>query len=137
MKYKGGTAAASGSGQSDQSTEAIHIAKHIEDNAKNGKVLTYNGKPVFYANLVYGAQFQGAKGIKRIYENELSLRRGTKGISQCFNVSLSMINIVATAIDTELENSTPLSDVLKNVYNLHGLNIEVKGKNQDVLKDYV
>jgi len=137
MKYKGGTAAASGSGQSDQATEAIHIAKHIEDNAKNGNRLTYNGKPVFYANLVYGAQFQGTKGIKRIYENELSLRRGAKGVSQCFNISLSMLNIVATAINTELKNNTPMQDVLKNVYNLHGLNIEVKGKNQDVLKEYV
>lgn len=138
MKYKGGTAAAGGSGQSDQSTEATHIAKHIEDHAKNGNLLTYQGKPVFYANLVYGAQFQGTKGVKRIYENELSLRQKTgKDVVRCFNISLSKVNDVTTAINNEIKKGTLLTSVLKNVYNAHGLNIEVSGKNANELDKYL
>jgi ferritin-like protein len=138
MKYKGGTAAVSGSGQSDQSTEFSHVAKHVEDHAKKGNFLTYQNKPVFYANLVYGKQFLGAMGTKRIYENELSLRQQAgKNIVQSFNVSLSKVNEVANAINTEIKNGTELTSVLKNVYNIHGLNIEVRGKNKDELAKYI
>jgi hypothetical protein len=138
MKYKGGTAGSDGSGQSDQSTEHSHVAKHVEDHAKNGKFLMYQGKPVFYANLVYGKQFLGAKGIKRIYENELSLRQQAgKNIVQCFNISLGKVNDVANAINDELKNNTNLTSVLTNVYNTHGLNIEVSGKNANELNKYL
>jgi hypothetical protein len=138
MKYKGGTAAAPGSSQDDQSTEATHIAKHIEDHAKNGNLLTYQRKPVFYANLVYGAQFQGSKGIKRIYENELSLHQQTgKNISRCFNISLSKVNDVANALNNEIKSGTSLTSVLNIVYNTHGLNIEVSGKNANELNKYL
>ena len=55
MKYKGGTAAVGGSGQKDQgTTEGAHMAEIVERLHADGNSLVYNGKPVFFANMVYG-----------------------------------------------------------------------------------
>ena len=57
--------------------------------------------------------------------------------TESFNISLGKVNDVANAINDELKNSTNLTSVLTNVYNTHGLNIEVSGKNANELSKYL
>ena len=138
MKYKGGTAAVNGSSQTDQSTEATHIAKYIEEQANVGNFLMHNDKPVFYANMVYGAQFQNEKGERRIYGNELALCERLRARANfCFNISLEPFTRVVHSINDEIGRGTNLTMVLKNVYNTHGLSISITGKHANELGKYL
>lgn len=109
MKYKGGTAAVGGSGQKDQgTTEGAHIAALIETWYAQGQPLTYLNKPVFFANLVYGAQFNDHK---RIVENEMTFKRD-RDCYRCFNISLDRVKNVIDYFDKKsLKETTALSDI--------------------------
>ncbi len=88
MKYKGGTAAVGGSGQTDQgTTEGAHFSKIFESFYKKGNEITYKNKPVFFANLVYGGQFNDQK---RIVLNELAFRLD-HDCKRSFNISLDRV----------------------------------------------
>lgn len=122
MKYKGGTAAVGGSGQKDQgTTEGAHIAKIIEDMYDAGNQLKYNGKPVFFANMVYGGQFNDPK---RIFENEMSFR-SDKDCMRSFNISIDAVKSVIDSFDAE---DADVDSMLETLYNKYGYNIEYTGK---------
>lgn len=122
MKYKGGTAAVGGSGQKDQgTTEGAHMAKIIEDMYESGAPLEYNGKPVFFANMVYGGQFNDPK---RIFENEMSFR-SDRDCARSFNIS---IDAVKNVIDTFDSDSINIDTVLETLYNNYGYDIEHTGR---------
>lgn len=122
MKYKGGTAAVGGSGQKDQgTTEGAHMAKIVEDLYKAGTPLEYNGKPVFFANMVYGGQFNDPK---RIFENEMSFK-SDRDCARSFNIS---IDAVKSVIDTLDSDNVDIDDVLETLYNKYGYDIEHTGR---------
>lgn len=131
MKYKGGTAAVSGSEQSDQGTrEGAYMAKFFEATHKEGKEVTYNGNPVFFANLVYGAQFNDPK---RIVENELAFRTEYH-CYRSFNISIGR---VADVINTFKESKEPLDVLLESVYNTYGYDIYYRGKAKGTAKQRI
>ena len=122
MKYKGGTAAVGGSGQTDQgTTEGMHFSKIFESRYKTGKEITYKNKPVFFANLVYGGQFNDHK---RIVGNELAFKL-ENDCKRSFNISLDCVKNV---IDHFNHNKLDLDSSLKTLYNKYGYDIEFTGK---------
>ena len=122
MKYKGGTAAVGGSGQTDQgTTEGMHFSKIFENKHKTGKEIIYNDKPVFFANLVYGGQFNDHK---RIVGNELAFKL-YYDCKRSFNISLDRVKNV---IDYFNQNKVNLDSSLKDLYNNYGYDIEFTGK---------
>jgi len=122
MKYKGGTAAVGGSGQKDQgTTEGAHMAKLIEDWHNSGGALEYKGKPVFFANLVYGGQFNDHK---RIVENEMTFK-SDRDCYRSFNISLDQVKNVIDYFDKSKLN---LDSCLKDLYNKYAYDIEYTGK---------
>lgn len=122
MKYKGGTAAVGGSGQKDQgTTEGAHMAKVIEDMYKSGNPLSYNSKPVFFANMVYGGQFNDPK---RIFENEMSTR-SDQDCMRCFNIS---IDAVKNVIDNFDSDEFVVDTAIEILYNKYGYDIEYTGR---------
>lgn len=128
MKYKGGTAAVGGSGQSDQGTsEGKEMSKFFEATHKQGQDITYNGKPVFFANLVYGAQFNDPK---RIVENELAFRTEYR-CYRSFNISISR---VADVINHFKNSEESFDDLLQSVYNKYGYNIYYRGNAKGTTK---
>lgn len=128
MKYKGGTAAVGGSGQSDQGTsEGKEMSKMFEATHKKGKEITYKGKPVFFANLVYGAQFNDPK---RIVENELAFRTEYR-CYRSFNISISQ---VANVINTFKLNKDSLDNLMESVYNKYGYDIYYRGNAKGTTK---
>lgn len=121
MKYKGGTAAVGGSGQKDQgTTEGAHMAKLIEDWYNIGTPLEYKGKPVFFANLVYGGQFNDHK---RIVENEMTFK-SDRDCYRSFNISLDRVKSVIDYFDNDTIN---LDNSLKDLYNKYAYDIEYTG----------
>jgi hypothetical protein len=121
MKYKGGTAAVGGSGQKDQgTTEGAHIAKVIEDWYDSGSPLIYNGKPVFFANLVYGGQFNDHK---RIVENEMTFK-SDRECHRSFNISLDRVKDVIDFFDNK---DCQVDSALEMLYNKYAYNIEYTG----------
>lgn len=121
MKYKGGTAAVGGSGQKDQgTTEGGHMAKLIEDWYANGAPLVYKGKPVFFANLVYGGQFNDHK---RIVENEMTFK-SDRNCHRSFNISLDCVKSVIDYFDNGTIN---LDNSLEDLYNKYAYDIEYTG----------
>lgn len=128
MKYKGGTAGVGGSGQSDQgTTEGKESSKLFETAHKKGKEFTYKGKPVFYASLVYGSQFNDPK---RIVENELAFRTDYR-CYRSFNISLTRVADLINYFKTSKE---PLDDLLQSVYNKYGYDINYRGNPKGTTK---
>ena len=122
MKYKGGTAAVGGSGQKDQgTTEGAHIAKAIEDMYELGKPLEYGGKPVFFANMVYGGQFNDPK---RIFENEMSFK-SDRDCVRSFNISIDAVKSVMDYFDSDNVN---IDIAVETLYNKYGYDIEYTGR---------
>lgn len=122
MKYKGGTAAVGGSGQKDQgTTEGAHFAKLIEDWHDSGTALNYKNKPVFFANLVYGGQFNDHK---RIVENEMTFK-SDRNCHRSFNISLDRVKDVIDYFDG---NKVNIDTALDELYNKYGYDIEFTGK---------
>ncbi len=122
MKYKGGTAAVGGSGQKDQgTTEGAHIAKVIEDWYDAGTPLEYKGKPVFFANLVYGGQFNDHK---RIVENEMTFK-SDRDCYRSFNISLDRVKDVIDYFDS---TQASLDNPLAELYNKYAYDITFTGK---------
>lgn len=122
MKYKGGTAAVGGSGQKDQgTTEGAHMANIIESLYHQGSPLLYNNKPVFFANLVYGGQFNDPK---RIFENEMSFR-SDRDCVRSFNISL---DLVKPAMDFLNQYNGDIDNAINDLYNKYGFDIEYTGK---------
>jgi hypothetical protein len=122
MKYKGGTAAVGGSGQKDQgTTEGAHMAEIVERLHADGNSLVYNGKPVFFANMVYGGQFNDPK---RIFENEMSFK-SDKECVRSFNISIDAVKNVMNLLDNPKTN---LDSAVDTLYNKYGYDIEYTGK---------
>lgn len=129
MKYKGGTAAVGGSGQKDQgTTEGMHFAAVIENLAHSGTPLTYKNKPVFFANLVYGGQFNDPK---RIVENELSFKTD-RDCLRSFNISLDRVKDVIDYMESKKFN---VDTALKDLYNAYGYDLEYSGNPKPKEKD--
>jgi hypothetical protein len=97
MKYKGGTAAVGGSGQTDQ------------------------GTTVFFANLVYGGQFNDHK---RIVGNEMAFKLDCD-CKRSFNISLDRVKDV---IDFFNSSECQLDNALEMLYNKYAYDIEYTGK---------
>lgn len=122
MKYKGGTAAVGGSGQKDQgTTEGAHMAKVIEDMHDSGKPLEYNGKPVFFANMVYGGQFNDPK---RIFENEMCFK-SDRDCVRSFNISIDAVKSVMDYFDSD---DADIDTAVETLYNKYGYDIEYTGR---------
>lgn len=122
MKYKGGTAAVGGSGQKDQgTTEGAHMAEVVEKLHASGNSLAYNSKPVFFANMVYGGQFNDPK---RIFENEMSFK-SDKDCLRSFNISIDAVKNVMDELDKPNIN---LDSIIELLYNKYGYDIEYSGK---------
>lgn len=122
MKYKGGTAAVGGSGQTDQgTTEGAHFSKVFESWHQKSKEITYKGKPVFFANLVYGGQFNDHK---RIVGNELAFKLD-HDCKRSFNISLDRVKEVIDYLNKDKLN---LDISVKDLYNKYGYDIEFTGK---------
>lgn len=122
MKYKGGTAAVGGSGQKDQgTTEGAHMANLIEDWYNEGNPLMYNSKPVFFANLVYGGQFNDHK---RIFENEMSFK-GETDCLRSFNISLDAVKNVMDELNLDGIN---IDNAVEMLYNKYAYTIDYTGK---------
>lgn len=122
MKYKGGTAAVGGSGQTDQgTTEGKHFSEYFEKVKQAGKEVLYKGKPVFFANLVYGGQFNDHK---RIVGNELAFKLKYDCL-RSFNISLDRVKEV---IDYFKNTETNLDSALEDLYNKYAYDIEFTGK---------
>jgi hypothetical protein len=122
MKYKGGTAAVGGSGQKDQgTTEGAHMAELVERLYAEGNALMYNDKPVFFANLVYGGQFNDPK---RIFENEMSFK-SDKDCLRSFNISLDAVKNVMDSLN---KPKIDLDKAVEMLYNKYGYDIEYTGK---------
>lgn len=122
MKYKGGTAAVGGSGQTDQgTTEGRDYSKVFESWHQKGKEITFNNKPVFFANLVYGGQFNDQK---RIVGNELAFKLDYD-CKRSFNISLDRVKDVIDYLGRPKLN---LDNVLEELYNKYGYDIEFTGK---------
>lgn len=122
MKYKGGTAAVGGSGQKDQgTTEGAHMANLIEGLYHEGNPLTYNDKPVFFANLVYGGQFNDHK---RIFENEM-IFKGEKDCLRSFNISLDAVKSVMDELNLDGIN---IDNAVEMLYNKYAYTIDYTGK---------
>lgn len=122
MKYKGGTAAVGGSGQMDQgTTEGAHMSKLIEQMYQDGHPLEYLGKPVFFANMVYGAQFNDEK---RIFQNEMSFRADNDCV-RSFNISIDRVADTMKFLDDSKLN---LDTALEKLYNKYGYDIEYTGR---------
>jgi hypothetical protein len=122
MKYKGGTAAVGGSGQKDQgTTEGAHMAEIVERLHASGNSLVYNKKPVFFANMVYGGQFNDPK---RIFENEMSFK-SDKDCVRSFNISIDAVKNVMDLLDNPKTN---LDSAVDTLYNKYGYDIEYTGK---------
>jgi len=122
MKYKGGTAAVDGSGQKDQgTTEGAHMANLIEDMHESGNSLTYKDKPVFFANMVYGGQFNDPK---RIFQNEMSFK-SDRDCFRSFNIS---IDAVKNVMDELNKPSLDLDVVLTTLYDKYGYDIDYNGR---------
>jgi hypothetical protein len=125
MKYKGGTAAVGGSGQKDQgTTEGAHMAKLIEDMYNAGKPLEYKGKPVFFANMVYGGQFNDPK---RIFENEMSFK-SDRDCARSFNISIDAVKSVMDYFDSD---KFVVDNAVETLYNKYGYDIEYTGRLTD------
>jgi hypothetical protein len=121
MKYKGGTAAVGGSGQKDQgTTEGAHLAKVVEDWYDSGSPLIYKDKPVFFANLVYGGQFNDHK---RIVENEMTFK-SDRDCHRSFNISLDRVKDVIDFFDNK---TCQVDNALEMLYNKYAYNIEYTG----------
>jgi len=122
LKYKGGTAAVGGSGQKDQgTTEGAHFSKIFESWHKNGNEITYNNKPVFFANLVYGGQFNDHK---RIVENEIAFKLDYD-CKRSFNISLDRVKDV---IDFFNSDECQLDTALEMLYNKYAYDLEYTGR---------
>jgi hypothetical protein len=122
MKYKGGTAAVGGSGQTDQgTTEGAHFSKVFENWHAKGNEIMYKNKPVFFANLVYGGQFNDHK---RIVGNEMAFKLDYD-CKRSFNISLDRVKDV---IDFFNSNECQLDNALEIVYNKYAYDIEYTGK---------
>lgn len=122
MKYKGGTAAVGGSGQTDQgTTEGMHFSKIFESWYQKGKEITFNNKPVFFANLVYGGQFNDHK---RIVINELAFKLDYD-CKRSFNISLDGVKRI---IDFFKKENIDLENAVNNLYNNYGYDIEYAGR---------
>lgn len=122
MKYKGGTAAVGGSGQTDQgTTEGMHFSKLFESWHHKGKGITYKNKPVFFANLVYGGQFNDHK---RIVGNELAFKLDYD-CKRSFNISLDRVKDVIDYLSVDKLN---LDTAVENLYNNFAYDIEFTGK---------
>ena len=122
MKYKGGTAAVGGSGQTDQgTTEGMHFSKIFENAYKKGSEITYKNKTVFFANLVYGGQFNDHK---RIAGNELAFKLDYD-CKRSFNISLDNVKNV---IDYFANNPNNFDNIVIDLYNKFGYDIEYKGR---------
>jgi hypothetical protein len=121
MKYKGGTAAVGGSGQKDQgTTEGAHMAKHIEDWYAAQSPLQHRGKPVFFANLVYGGQFNDPK---RIVENEMTFK-SDRDCYRSFNISLDRVKEVIDFFDGD---TCQVDTALEILYNKYAYDIKYTG----------
>ena len=121
MKYKGGTAAVGGSGQTDQgTTEGKHFSEYFEKRHSSGKEVIYNGKPVFFANLVYGGQFNDHK---RIVGNEMAFKLDYD-CKRSFNISLDRVKDV---IEFFKGKNIKLDTALDMLYNKYAYNIEYTG----------
>ena len=122
MKYKGGTAAVGGSGQTDQgTTEGKHFSEYFEKVKQSGKEVLYKNKPVFFANLVYGGQFNDHK---RIVGNELAFKL-KYNCQRSFNISLDRVKDV---IDYFKNTKINLDNCLEDLYNKYAYDIEYTGK---------
>lgn len=122
MKYKGGTAAVGGSGQTDQgTTEGMILSKIFESYHQKNQEITYNGKPVFFANLVYGGQFNDHK---RIVGNELAFKLD-RDCKRSFNISLDRVKDVINYLNKDGIN---IDGALADLYNKYGYDIEFTGK---------
>lgn len=122
MKYKGGTAAVGGSGQTDQgTTEGKHFSNYFEKQHLAGKEITYNKKPVFFANLVYGGQFNDQK---RIVGNELAFKLDYD-CKRSFNVSLDRVKDI---IDFFGSKEFKLDTAVETLYHKYGYDIEYTGR---------
>jgi hypothetical protein len=122
MKYKGGTAAVGGSGQKDQgTTEGAHLAQVIEDMYEAGTPLEYKGKPVFFANMVYGGQFNDPK---RIFENEMCFK-SDRDCARSFNISIDAVKCVIDYFDSDI---AIIDNALEILYNEYGYDIEYTGR---------
>lgn len=125
MKYKGGTAAVGGSGQTDQgTTEGKHFSNFFESCHQKGKEITYKDKPVFFANLVYGAQFNDQK---RIVGNELAFKLDYD-CKRSFNISLDRVKDI---IDFFGSKEFKLDTAVDMLYNKYAYDIEYTGKPKD------
>jgi hypothetical protein len=125
MKYKGGTAAVGGSGQTDQgTTEGKHFSELFEAQHQKGKEITYKDKPVFFANLVYGAQFNDQK---RIVGNELAFKLDYD-CKRSFNISLDRVKDI---IDFFGSKAFKLDTAVDMLYNKYAYDIEFTGKPKD------
>jgi hypothetical protein len=122
MKYKGGTAAVGGSGQTDQgTTEGKHFSEYFEKRKQSGKEVIYNNKPVFFANLVYGGQFNDHK---RIVGNEMAFKLDYD-CKRSFNISLDRVKNV---IEFFKEKEINLDTALERLYNKYAYDIVFTGK---------
>jgi hypothetical protein len=121
MKYKGGTAAVGGSGQTDQgTTEGKHFSEYFEKRHQSGEDVVYNGKPVFFANLVYGGQFNDHK---RIVGNEMAFKLDYD-CKRSFNISLDRVKDV---IEFFKGKNIKLDTALDMLYNKYAYNLEYTG----------
>lgn len=132
MKYKGGTAAMDGSTQADQGKyEGANMSKLFEDAYHNGNEITYNGKPVFFVNLVYGSQFQTEK---RIVENELAFK---PEINCKRSMNCSLTNVV-NIISEFKSNETSVDNVVDILYDKYAYDINYTGrKGRERLKEWI
>lgn len=122
MKYKGGTAAVGGSGQTDQgTTEGKHFSEFFEKTHQSGKEVVYKGKPVFFANLVYGGQFNDHK---RIVGNEMAFKLNYD-CKRSFNISLDRVSDIIKSFKSQEIN---LDTILESLYNKYAYDIEYTGK---------
>ena len=122
MKYKGGTAAVGGSGQTDQgTTEGKHFSEYFEKRHQSGKEVMYNGKPVFFANLVYGGQFNDHK---RIVGNEMAFKLDYD-CRRSFNISLDRVKDV---IEFFKGSKVNLDTAMEILYNKYAYDIVFTGK---------
>ena len=132
MKYKGGTAAVDGSTQADQGkNEGAGTSKVFEDVYLSGNEITYNDKPVFFVNLVYGSQFQNEK---RIAENELAFKQE---IDCKRSVNCSLSNVV-NIINEFKSLKAPVDNIVEILYDKYAYDINYTGrKGKERLQEWI
>ena len=132
MKYKGGTAAVDGSTQADQGkNEGAGMSTVFEDAYLSGNEITYNNKPVFFVNLVYGSQFRNEK---RIAENELAFKQE---IDCKRSVNCSLSNVV-NIINEFKSLKEPVDNIVEILYDKYAYDINYTGrKGKERLQEWI